>query len=60
MNNTKSTAVSLADLPRQILDGPYRRLPGKTVFLLGAGFSASMGIPVMKGFLSKECLNKAA
>ena len=42
----------LSTLQQKLLNPGYPRLPGKTVYLLGAGFSASMGIPVMKGFLS--------
>jgi hypothetical protein len=33
-------------------DRPYPRIPTKTVYILGAGFSASLGYPVMSSFFS--------
>lgn len=43
-------------------ENPHPRIPGKTVFILGAGFSAPMGMPVMSRFISEglAALKKAA
>lgn len=52
---TEQYSPQVSQLRAEVLssDSPRPRLPGKTVYLLGAGFSAPLGFPIMRNFLSQ-------